>query len=373
MKKLALLLSSLLVVGAVAQAKEVVASPAPVVEQTKEVVVAPVVIIEEAAPAVFKPYGTIKQELEYFGNLEGQSDKDYLRFRPIEGNIQLTEKVSADFRTRYKIGLHNGDDKTTSTDFRTRWYYDHGQLGDSKVDMKSRLRFEKTTKFQSGLNMDPQTGIAYGLGLDYLVEYNLGFNFAKYFPKSANFAVDNFSITPSYSYMFADGSGEYANTLGIDLFSFYTLPWGFSAEFNVYAFQLWASNERALSNNSSTDSFFTTAVEAYIYYDYKLMESADGRTALNFKFEGGFDPYAWSSEKIYDIDTDAAGHITRTGDSADYTLYAMPELKVTHKVTPTTTLYASVKGWYGNEITRASDAQDWKWQPRAVAGWSTKF
>ncbi|MGL5951506.1 MAG: FomA family porin-like outer membrane protein, partial [Cetobacterium sp.] len=300
MKKLALLMGSLLIVAATASAKEVVAAPV-VVEESKEVVVAPVVVIEEVKPA-FRPNGSIGQELEYYGNKEHASDSQYFRFRPVQGNINLTEKVSADFRARFQIGLQetNGttgkrDSRLGSTDFRTRWYYKHGKLGDTQIDMRSRLRFEKGSKFQAGMQYDAMTGEASSLGLNYIVEYNLGLGFANYFPSNDYFKVTKFDVTPSYSYMFQDGNGDnYANTLGLDLFTSYKLPWGFSADINLYAFNTWANVNRGEGTNGNyknIDNYQTVALEAYLYDSYKLAESNDGRANLMFLFEGGYDPY----------------------------------------------------------------------------------
>lgn len=67
MKNMTLLLGSLLLVGSIANAKEVVTAPTPAVEQTKEVVVEPVVIVEEAA----KPWirlTSLGQEVEVENN-----------------------------------------------------------------------------------------------------------------------------------------------------------------------------------------------------------------------------------------------------------------------------------------------------------------
>lgn len=75
MKKLALLLGSLLVVGATASAKEVVVAP---VEVSKEVVVVAepvveVIVVEEA----FRPSGYVGVEYRAYGKTEGHGDKFY--------------------------------------------------------------------------------------------------------------------------------------------------------------------------------------------------------------------------------------------------------------------------------------------------------
>jgi opacity protein-like surface antigen len=368
MKKTALLLGSLLVVGATASAKEV--APAPVVQQEPQVV--EVVVIKEA-PKVWKPNGTFKQELEYHGNYEGKKNRDYLRYVPAVGNINITPNLSADFRLRYQLGLHEGDSRTSKSEFRTRWYYDHGTLADTKIDMKSRFRFQKTTKFQAGYNYNTTDLVAYDLGLNYTLEYRLGFNFKDYIPSNDYFKVTNFTLAPSYAYMFAEGDSQYANMIGLEFLSTYDLPWGFSAELNLYNLGLFSSVERVTGLNQSNKNFYTFGLEAYLYYNYKLLESQDGRTSLSFLFEGGFDPYQAASKRIYGIKLNEAKQVVRGGDRTDYFLYAQPELRVTHKATPDVSVYAGIKGYYGNEITTGSQAKLWRWQPRAVIGWSAKF
>ncbi|MGL6114776.1 MAG: FomA family porin-like outer membrane protein [Cetobacterium sp.] len=344
MKRLAILAASILILGTVTQAAE-----------------------------TFKPYGSVSQEAEYFGNYDTESNKDYMRFTPISGNLQISEKASADFRGRYKFGLHDGDDKTSSSDFRARWYYNHGTLENTKIDLKSMVRFEKTTKYQEGVNIDPNSLMASAIGLEYTAEYNLKFDFAKYFPSNSFITVDQFSITPSYAYMFGNGKANHAQTLGVDLYSDYTLPWGFSAELNIYSFQTWASERRAISSSGqSTDNFYTTAVEAYLYYNHTLYTTEDNATRFKFLFEGGFDPYQWSNKRVYGI-TRANDKVISNGAEYNYTLYAEPQLRIDHTLTETTNVYLGVKGHYTNLNTKGTSASHWRWQPRVVVGWSTKF
>ncbi|MGL4946384.1 MAG: major outer membrane protein FomA, partial [Cetobacterium sp.] len=75
MKKLALLLGSLLVVGTAVQAKEVVVAP---VEVSKEVIVVAEPVVEEVVVAVapeFRPTGYVGLEYKAYGNTEGHGDK----------------------------------------------------------------------------------------------------------------------------------------------------------------------------------------------------------------------------------------------------------------------------------------------------------
>ena len=72
MKKLALLLGSLLVVGATASAKEAVVAP---VEVSKEVVVVAEPVVEVVVEEAFRPTGYIGLEYRAYGETEGHGDK----------------------------------------------------------------------------------------------------------------------------------------------------------------------------------------------------------------------------------------------------------------------------------------------------------
>ncbi|MGL5355969.1 MAG: major outer membrane protein FomA, partial [Cetobacterium sp.] len=73
MKKLALLLGSLLVVGTAVQAKEVLVAP---VEVSKEIIVIAEPVVEEVVVAPeFRPTGYLGLEYKAYGNTENAGDK----------------------------------------------------------------------------------------------------------------------------------------------------------------------------------------------------------------------------------------------------------------------------------------------------------
>ncbi|MGL5644576.1 MAG: major outer membrane protein FomA, partial [Cetobacterium sp.] len=86
MKKLALLLGSLLVVGATASAKEAVVAP---VEVSKEVVVVADVVEEVVVEEAFRPSGYIGLEYRAYGETEGHGDKIV---RNAQGNLSDTNQ-----------------------------------------------------------------------------------------------------------------------------------------------------------------------------------------------------------------------------------------------------------------------------------------
>ena len=77
MKKLALVLGSLLVVGSVASAKEVMPAPTPAPEKVIEYVEKPVVVYRdrEVTPA-WRPNGSVDVQYRWYGEVENRAPKD---------------------------------------------------------------------------------------------------------------------------------------------------------------------------------------------------------------------------------------------------------------------------------------------------------
>ena len=100
MKKLALVLGSLLVVGSVASAKEVMPAPTPAPEKVVEYVEKPVIVYRdrEVAPA-WRPNGSVDVQYRWYGTVENKTpkkDKDgnWARGKVNSGRIQTTTKVN---------------------------------------------------------------------------------------------------------------------------------------------------------------------------------------------------------------------------------------------------------------------------------------
>lgn len=373
MKKLALLLSSLLVVGAVAQAKEVVASPAPVVEQTKEVVVAPVVIIEEAAPA-FRPNGYADLSYRYYGKQEGQGEQ-FSRLQ-LQGNVNMTEKYSMEYRVRNYVSFEGGniDSSNDYSDLRLRLNQKLGTLGSTKIKLTNRLEYrnyEGNGAFLDNAIIEGEDLPVYGFGKNsQYAQYQARFEFVDYFNWTPDwFKADSVIVGPRYRYSWDTNDSSYANTLGVDLLTYWNMPYGFSFEFNVYPYWTDLGNgntKKDFSNNRVTD-YWGTDIEAYIYWTHKLW-SQDAWT-LSANFEGGYDPYSFYSEKIL---KNAAKNATEA--KSKYSLYALPSVQLDYQATEFVKLYGSIGAEYRNwnyEVT--SEAQEWRWQPQVTAGFKVTF
>ena len=179
MKKLALVLGSLLVVGSVASAKEVMPAPTPAPEKVVEYVEKPVIVYRdrEVAPA-WRPNGSVDVQYRWYGEVENKTPKkdtdgDWVPDSKVNaGRIQTTTKVNftknntLEVRTRnYQTLNTNKEEKDPITgdtyqvgksvgaadEYRIRHFYNFGNLRSSKVNATSRLEYKHKSNENSTL------------------------------------------------------------------------------------------------------------------------------------------------------------------------------------------------------------------------------
>ena len=365
MRKLALLLGSLVVVAS-ASAKEVVPAPVVVEEAPVQIVEKEVIVYRDKEEG-FRPNGYVDLQYRWYGDTEGQNqdngkvkdEKDptawnsannYSRIQ-LQGKINMTENQALEYRVRTYDELDKEDERNTKsgTQTRLRYFYDHGNLGDSKVNLTSRLHYAN-----NGHDDNSQE-----------LEYQARFNFAEYMFNSDFVKTTDFTVAPKYAYSWGDdNSSDYDNQIGADLYTMHELPWGFSFEFNLYTTQhFFGERAEILTEDGKEDKNFTIDMEAYIYNTTNLY--TNGNVSVDFNFEGGYDQYNWSKEKIYG-ETNA--------DHSKYSLYALPTIQLNYQATPNLTTYVAAGAEYRNwNKEHESCASDWRWQPTVFAGFKTTF
>ena len=244
------------------------------------------------------------------------------------------------------------------TEARFRYFYNHGNLGDSKVNLTSRIHYQ-----DNGHDDDTQE-----------LEYQARFNFADYMFNNDFVKTTDFVVAPKYKYAWLN-SDDYDNQIGVDLYTMHEFPLGFSFEFNVYATQHFYGKDQATGANSTVDDNFGVDVEAYLYNTTNLY--SNGKLNVDFYFEGGFDPYSWNSENVLKREYKAnylSEDVTKTKyEDSKYRLYAWPQIITSYNVTDSFKTYVSLGAEYTNGYKYESDAQDWRWQPVAVVGFKTTF
>ena len=378
MRKLALLLGSLVVVAS-ASAKEVVPAPVVVEEAPVQIIEKEVIVYRDKEEG-FRPNGYVDLQYRWYGDTEGQnqdrgdapkdpkawnSANNYSRLQ-VQGKINMTEKQALEYRVRTYDELDKEDERNTKsgTDTRLRYFYDHGNLGDSKVNLTSRVHYRNYGHDDNSQEL----------------EYQARFNFAEYMFNSDFVKTTDFTVAPKYAYSWGDGnSSDYDNQIGADLYTMHELPWGFSFEFNVYATQHFYGQDQYFDAASKKeDKNFTLDVEAYIYNTTNLY--TNGNVSVDFNFEGGYDAYSWSQEKKFGtkhIADNVVEGYKGTGvgtENAKYSVYALPTIQLNYQATPNVKLYAAAGAEYRNwAVTSENSASNWRWQPTVFAGFRTTF
>ena len=388
MRKLALLLGSLLVVAS-ASAKEVVPAPVVVEEAPVQVIEKEVIVYRDKEEG-FRPNGYVDLQYRWYGETEGQEDKFETKNNVTEGNknwntgnnysriqfsgkINMTENQSLEYRIRdyNAVTTHEGNGKD-GTDTRLRYFYNHGLLGDSKVNLTSRVHYR-----DNGHDDDSQE-----------LEYQARFNFADYMFNNDFVKTTNFVVAPKYGYAWDSSNDDsYDNRLGVDLYTMNELPWGFSFEFNVYATQHFYGQDQYFDAvDKKEDKNFTVDVEAYLYNTTNLY--TNGKVSVDFNFEGGYDAYNWSQEKkfgaprgysnskYFDDFIKANPEATKGvgTDNSKYSLYALPTIQLNYQATPSVKVYAAAGAEYRDwAVNSGSSATNWRWQPTVFAGFKTVF
>ena len=376
MRKLALLLGSLVVVAS-ASAKEVVPAPVVVEEAPVQIVEKEVIVYRDKEEG-FRPNGFVDLQYRWYGETENQeahenewaTQDNYSRLQ-LSGAINMTEKQKLEYRIRNWNSVESSDNasvKGDSKEVRLRYFYNHGNLGDSKVNYTSRIQYrDKADETQD-------------------LEYMAKFNFADYMFNTDLVKTTDFTVAPRYAYVWGENSSAYDNQVGVDLYTMHELPWGFSFEFNVYATQHFYGQDQFFdAGEKMDDKNFTVDVEAYIYNTTNLY--TNGNVSVDFNFEGGYDAYSWSQEKKFGaprgdenskyyeeyVKANPEGKGVGT-ENAKYSVYALPTIQLNYQATPNVLLYAAAGAEYRNwAVTSENSASNWRWQPTVFAGFKTTF
>ena len=383
MKKLALVLGSLLVVGSVASAKEVMPAPTPAPEKVVEYVEKPVIVYRdrEVTPA-WRPNGSVEVELRNWGEVEGHkakdkywNGKDYWTQLRTTAKINFTEKQSLKIHTRSNYGLKRANNELAdSKRLELTHTYKFGNLGSTKID--ARLE----TKFRHELEEDEQ-GLKYG---EKFVEIKPVFDFSEYFFKNDYVKATALELAPFYRYVWgapAEASDRYANIYGLYANAEFDLPWGmtFQAEFDdgIFAYRRINRTDRNIGQDLTAKY---GNVELTLTKEFQLYKSA--KNDLRLHLEGVYETsYSWSKK-----DTLSLGYGTIRGNGkgerlGEYTAKFDPAIVYNFKATDYVTLFTRVGAEYKNRSQAADSystsnrhgAKHWRWQPYARVGFKATF
>ena len=374
MKKLALVLGSLLVVGSVASAKEVMPAPTPAPEKVVEYVEKPVIVYRdrEVTPA-WRPNGSVEVELRNWGEVEGHKAKDeywdgedYWTQLRTTTKINFTEKQSLKIHTRNKYGLKRANNELAETErLELTHTYKFGNLGSSKIDTRLETKFRHS-------------------GSKKFVEVKPVFDFSEYFFKNDYVKATALELAPFYRYVWGadkEASDKYENIYGLYANAEFDLPWGmtFQAEFDDGIFAYGRENRNSYNVGEDLTAKYGN-VELTLTKEFQLYKSA--KNDLRLHLEGVYETsYSWSKK-----DTLSLGYGTIRGNGkgerlGEYTAKFDPAIVYNFKATDYVTLFTRVGAEYKNRSQAADSystsnrhgAKHWRWQPYARVGFKATF
>ena len=374
MKKLALVLGSLLVVGSVASAKEVMPAPTPAPEKVVEYVEKPVIVYRdrEVTPA-WRPNGSVEVELRNWGEVEGHKAKDeywdgedYWTQLRTTTKINFTEKQSLKIHTRNKYGLKRANNELAEAErLELTHTYKFGNLGSSKIDTRLETKFRHS-------------------GSKKFVEVKPVFDFSEYFFKNDYVKATALELAPFYRYVWGapvEASDRYTNIYGLYANAEFDLPWGmtFQAEFDdgIFAYRRINRTDRNIGQDLTAKY---GNVELTLTKEFQLYKSA--KNDLRLHLEGVYETsYSWSKK-----DTLSLGYGTIRGNGkgerlGEYTAKFDPAIVYNFKATDYVTLFTRVGAEYKNRSKSADSgsstnrhgAKHWRWQPYARVGFKATF
>ena len=374
MKKLALVLGSLLVVGSVASAKEVMPAPMPAPEKVVEYVEKPVIVYRdrEVTPA-WRPNGSVEVELRNWGEVEGHKaeDKywdgeDYWTQLRTTTKINFTEKQSLKIHTRNNYGLKRANNELAEAErLELTHTYKFGNLGSSKIDTRLETKFRHS-------------------GSKKFVEVKPVFDFSEYFFKNDYVKATALELAPFYRYVWGadkEASDKYENIYGLYANAEFDLPWGmtFQAEFDdgIFAYRRINRTDRNIGQDLTAKY---GNVELTLTKEFQLYKSA--KNDLRLHLEGVYETsYSWSKN-----DTLSLGYGTIRGNGkgerlGEYTAKFDPAIVYNFKATDYVTLFTRVGAEYKNRSQSADSgsstnrhgAKHWRWQPYARVGFKATF
>ena len=374
MKKLALVLGSLLVVGSVASAKEVMPAPMPAPEKVVEYVEKPVIVYRdrEVTPA-WRPNGSVEVELRNWGEVEGHKaedeywdGEDYWTQLRTTTKINFTEKQSLKIHTRNNYGLKRANNELAEAErLELTHTYKFGNLGSSKIDTRLETKFRHS-------------------GSKKFVEVKPVFDFSEYFFKNDYVKATALELAPFYRYVWGadkEASDKYENIYGLYANAEFDLPWGmtFQAEFDDGIFAYGRENRNSGNVGEDLTAKYGN-VELTLIKEFQLYKSA--KNDLRLHLEGVYETsYSWSKK-----DTLSLGYGTIRGNGkgerlGEYTAKFDPAIVYNFKATDYVTLFTRVGAEYKNRSKSADSgsstnrhgAKHWRWQPYARVGFKATF
>lgn len=357
MKKLALVLGSLLVVGSVASAKE--AMPAPVAEPEVRIVEKPVEVIVYRdrmveAPKKWRPNGYVQVMTKTEGEIESTKStddrtwdgEDYRTRVELKANVNMTENQNLEFRMRDWQGITKRNNSSNSIDeYYVQHTYNFGKTF-GKVGMSLESRFTAKDKNKNA------------------IRERLYFDFTDYLFSNKYVKTTNAVLAPAFVYNWNRNAHDEVYGLYADYSADIIGGFDFEAEFdNLYSY--------GVKHNPSMKSH-TGGVELTLRRPIPLY--AAGKHKLQFIPKAVYET-SWAYNKK-SIEQGDGGIVRNNGKKerwGDYTAKLETELRYTYKPTEYVDVMFNLGGQYVNRNEARHSASHWRWQPYADLGVKVTF
>lgn len=307
----------------------------------------------------FKPSGYLSTEYKAYGETEHQNDKysnhdtwnrgsnNYSRLQTYLG-IQVTENFKIQGRFREYNNLERNDGtrdnyRSNGSDTRLRFYYRHNYFFTSRFEYRNFTSTSQKYEYQARLTVY----------------------------KNRNGFLSSLLIIPKISYYFDKEGIDGDLTLGTNIEYRGNLPLGFTWDGTIYLDQHFYNNDTTNGLRKGDAHYrafkkeFTTTWEFYLRRNWNLYKN--DKIYVDFNFNSGYDPYTFKHYNRYYFDS-TEKKSKKLGKNS-YSLYTSLELMTKYNLTESLSLTAGIGAEYRNWNNRwQSTAQDWRWQPYAVAG-----
>ncbi|MBR8722507.1 hypothetical protein IX325_000815 [Fusobacterium necrophorum subsp. funduliforme] len=390
MKKLALVLGSLLVIGSAASAKEVMPAPMPepevkIVEKPVEVIVYRDRVVE--APAKWKPNGYVSVKTKTVGEIEGTGAKDTDRTwkgtdpktrLEVKASANITENQNVEFRLRDWYGLtHRNHGASGVDEYYLQHTYNFGKLGSSKVDMALESRFQRN----EGVTVYSDDEESLKISDNKFIRERLAFNFADYLFQNDYVKTTNAVLAPEIKY--AWGTWKYEDKVAgtTETLSNHFENYGLYADYQadiIGGFTFEAEFEDLYSHtvynvrDGKDVKGNTGAVEFTLGRPTALYEAGKHKVVFNPELVYATS-WAWNKKTV----EDGLEGIERSNGKKErwgnYTAKFEPQLSYSYKATDYINLMAKLGAEYVNRNEERHSASHWRWQPYAELGMRVNF
>ncbi len=373
MKKLALVLGSLLVVGSVASAKEVIPAPAPAPEVVVKVVEKPVVVYRDREVSrKWRPNGYVSMKFKTYGEVEstGSDDKrtwggaDLNSRLELKGNVNITENQNLEIRTRdWRGWTSKNNEGIAEHEAYVEHTYDFGKVwGKTGISLASRYKYWAGGKKQE-------------------IREKVNFDLTDYFFKNDYIETTSAVLAPTFKYAWTgehDNEDKHMEDYGL-YFDYQANIIGgfeFEAEFdNLYNYRV-MNNGKARNKDKKGH---TGAVELTLNRPTILYKEGKHEVLFEPKLVYSTN-WAYSKKTVKD---DMGGTIRNSGKKEKWGGYEAkfePILTYSYKATDYIKLHAAIAAEYVNRTqgiskskTNRHGANRWRWQPYTELGMKVTF